>query len=125
MPVNPRHTAVAGMLAYPDIASLPIAPDLAVICTPPATVPGLVAEAAAKGARGAIIITAGFGEGAGADGARARQAILDAARPHLLRVIGPNCLGVISTTAGPSSVCNAFQMRVPSLRSLTASGSRA
>jgi len=93
MPVNPRYTAVAGMLAYPDIASLPIAPDLAVICTPPATVPGLVADAAAKGARGAIIITAGFGAGA-------RQAILDAARPHLLRIIGPNCLGVISTNAG-------------------------
>ncbi len=99
-PVNPKYKSVQGVAAWPDIASLPTAPDLGVICTPPETVPGLVAELGARGAKGAIVITAGFGEGGTAGGRQLRQAVLDAARPHLLRVIGPNCLGVIVPGAG-------------------------
>ena len=62
MPVNPKYDAVAGVMAYPNVASLPVVPDLAVICTPPGTVPGLVAELGARGVKGAVIITAGFRE---------------------------------------------------------------
>jgi len=94
MPANPHHAAIESVLTYKDIASLPQVPDLAVIATPPETVPGLVAELGAKGCRAAVVLTAGFGEGDAARGAQLRQAVLDAARPHLLRVIGPNCLGV-------------------------------
>jgi len=98
-PVNPRHAEILGLRCYPDIASLPSAPDLAVICTPPATVPGLVHELAARGTRGAIVVTAGFREGGNAEGQALQDAMLAAAKPGLLRVIGPNCLGVLSTPA--------------------------
>ncbi len=100
MPVNPKYTSVAGMLAYPDVASLPIVPDLAVICTPPTTVPGLIAELGARGTKGAVVITAGFKELGSAEGRALEQAVLDAARPHLLRIVGPNCLGIVSTPLG-------------------------
>ena len=100
MPVTPSHDAVAGMLAYRDVASLPMTPDLAVICTPPETVPDLIVELAARGTKAAIVITAGFMELGTAHGKALQQAMLDAAQPHLLRIVGPNCLGVLSTPAG-------------------------
>jgi len=100
MPVNPRHDAIGGVIAYPDVASLPQSPDLAVIATPAATVPGLIDELGARGTRAAIVVTAGFGDRGDAEGAALQQAVLDAARPHLLRVIGPNCLGVLVPRLG-------------------------
>ena len=100
MPVNPHHGAVSGVLAYPDVAKLPMAPDLAVICTPAPSVPGLISDLAARGTRAAIVISAGFKELGDAKGATLEQQMLDAARPHLLRIIGPNCLGVLSAPAG-------------------------
>jgi acetyltransferase len=100
MPVNPKHKAVGGVLAYPNVQSLPVAPDLAIICTPPQTVPGLVAELGKRGVKGAIVITAGFKELGSAEGRRLEQAVLDAARPHLMRIVGPNCVGILSTPAG-------------------------
>jgi acetyltransferase len=99
MPVNPLHSAVGGVLCYPDVARLPVAPDLAVICTPPQTVPGVIGELGQRGTRGAIVISAGFNELGNAEGRALQQAILDAARPKLMRIIGPNCIGVISTPA--------------------------
>lgn len=93
MPVNPHENAIGGALAYPDVAALPIVPDLAVIATPPETVPGLIDQLGRRGTRAAVVVTAGFGE-LGAEGQALQQALLDAARPHLLRVIGPNCLGI-------------------------------
>ena len=99
-PVNPAHKSVSGLLCYPDIASLPFTPDLAVICTPAATVSGLIAELGARGTRGAVVITAGFGELGNAAGHALETAMLQSAKPHLLRIVGPNCLGVISTASG-------------------------
>jgi acetyltransferase len=100
LPVNPKYAEVRGMPTFQDIASLPSVPDLAVICTPPATVPGLIAELGRRGTKGAVVITAGFRELGSEAGRALEQAMLDAARPHLLRIVGPNCLGVISTRAG-------------------------
>lgn len=100
MPVTPAHDAVAGMLAYRDVASLPMVPDLAVICTPPETVPGLIADLAKRGTKAAVVITAGFTELGTAQGKALQQQMLDAARPALLRIVGPNCLGVLSTPSG-------------------------
>jgi len=100
VPVNPKHKAVAGVVAYPDLKSLPLVPDLAVICTPPQTVPQLVAELGARGTKAAIVITAGFGELGSETGHALQRAMLEAARPHLLRIIGPNCVGVVSTPIG-------------------------
>lgn len=97
MPVNPHDQAVRSALAYDSIAHLPCAPDLAVIATPAESIPGLIAELGARGCRAAVVISAGF---EGAQGASLRQAALDAARPHLVRIVGPNCLGVICPASG-------------------------
>jgi acetyltransferase len=84
MPVNPKYKAVAGVLAYPDVSALPVAPDLAVICTPAATVPGLIAALGERGTNGESL----------------SLRMLQAARPHLLRIVGPNCLGLLSSPCG-------------------------
>ncbi len=91
--VNPGHAEIGGERAYASVAALPLAPELALICTPPATVPGLVRELAACGTRAAIVLTAGL------DAAQ-KQAMLDAARPALLRILGPNCLGLLAPHIG-------------------------
>ncbi|WP_026868939.1 bifunctional acetate--CoA ligase family protein/GNAT family N-acetyltransferase [Inquilinus limosus] len=101
MPVNPKAQSIGSTLAYASVAELPVPPDLAVIATPPATVPGLIAELGARGTRAAVVVTAGFGEGDGqVEGTALRQAMLEAARPHLLRVLGPNCLGLMAPHHG-------------------------
>ncbi len=99
MPVNPREKAIEGVLAYGSVADLPVTPDLAVIATPPDTIPGLIAELGQRGTKAAVVISAGFAE-LGAEGRALQQAVLDAAKPHLLRVVGPNCLGVMVPGCG-------------------------
>lgn len=86
--VNPKHASVGGAKAWRDVASLPEAPDLAVICTPAATVPGLIAQLGERGTRAAVVVTAGLDKAT-------KQAMLDAARPHTLRILGPNCIGML------------------------------
>src|SRR5712692_109376 len=98
-PVNPKKNSVLGIRAYPDVASLPEPPELAVIMTPAETVPGLIEECAAVGARGAVVISAGFRE-AGRRGLELEREILAAARPAKMRIIGPNCLGVMCPVSG-------------------------
>ena len=98
--VNPHERAIRSTLNYRSVAELPLAPDLAVISTPPQAVPALIDELGARGCRAAVVITAGFGEGDRADGHELMQAMLDAARPHLLRIVGPNCLGFMSPHIG-------------------------
>jgi acetyltransferase len=95
MPVNPKHRAIERVLAYPDVKSLPLVPDLAVICTPADAVPGIIGALAARGTRAAVVISAGFGEGGAAHGRELCQAMLDAGRRQLMRIVGPNCLGVM------------------------------
>ncbi|WP_436642799.1 bifunctional acetate--CoA ligase family protein/GNAT family N-acetyltransferase [Microbaculum sp. FT89] len=89
--VNPKYTEIDGQPCYPSAAALPGPVDLAILATPPQTVPGLVAELGAHGARAVVVITAGFGNGPGS----LRQQTLDAARPHTLRVFGPNTVGLL------------------------------
>ncbi len=94
-PVNPRHASLAGLECYPHAASLPEAPDLAIICTPPHTVPGIVRELGERGTRAAIILSAGLGQLHDDQGRTLKQATLDAARPFVLRLLGPNCVGML------------------------------
>ncbi len=98
-PVNAKRASVLGIKAYPNLAALPQKVDLAVIVTPAPIVPGLIAECVEAGVKGAIIISAGFKE-TGAAGAELEQQILKEARRGKLRIIGPNCLGVMSPLTG-------------------------
>jgi acetyltransferase len=93
--VNPKHRSVFGIRSHASIADLPDAPDLAVICTPPATVPRLVEQLGQRGTRAAIVLTAGLDRLHDDQGRTLKQAMLDAARPHLLRILGPNCVGLL------------------------------
>ena len=93
LPVHPKYKSVEGVLAYPDVDSLPLAPDLAIIATPPATVPGLVEQLGRLGTRGVVVVSAGFGE-MGEEGKALQRQLLEAARPHLMRIVGPNTLGI-------------------------------
>ena len=93
-PVNMKYDTIGGATCYPDVRRLPGAPDLAVLCTPPATIPGLIAALGERGTRAAAVITALRGSGRESAGALA-QRMLQAARPHTLRVLGPNCVGLL------------------------------
>ncbi|MDX1540559.1 MAG: bifunctional acetate--CoA ligase family protein/GNAT family N-acetyltransferase [Geminicoccaceae bacterium] len=94
MPVHPRERAIEAVYTYQSVEQLPVVPDLAVIATPPPTIPGLIDELGSRGTRAAVVISAGFAE-LGAEGRALQQQVLDAARPYTLRVVGPNCIGVI------------------------------
>ncbi|MGA9521027.1 MAG: bifunctional acetate--CoA ligase family protein/GNAT family N-acetyltransferase [Myxococcaceae bacterium] len=89
-PVNAKRSNVLGIKAYPSVSALPEPPELAVIVTPAATVPEVVRECAQVGVRGAIIMSAGFNE----------AEILQTARASRMRLIGPNCLGVMRPQTG-------------------------
>ncbi len=94
-PINPKHDSVQGVRAFVSIKHVPQAIDLAVICVPAPSVPTVVRECGEAGVRGAIIISAGFRE-VGAAGRELEEAVQrEASRFHDLRLIGPNCLGVI------------------------------
>lgn len=93
-PVNPKYQVLAGLPVYADVEALPAGPELAVVCTPAATVPGIVARLGKAGCRAVVVLSAGL-DGTGADGRSLRQAMLDAARPFLLRILGPNCVGLL------------------------------
>ena len=100
MPVNSKRSEVQGRPAWSSVAALPEIPDLAVICTPPETIPELISQLGNKGTKAAIIISAGLSRTTLPDGRLASDAVLQEARPHLLRIIGPNCLGMLVPDVG-------------------------
>jgi acetyltransferase len=93
MPVNPKHRAIGGVLTWPNVASLPVTPELAVVSTPADSVPGVVADLREKGTKAAIVVTAGFGEGGDRTGISRAAALQKAAGD--VRIVGPNVLGVM------------------------------
>jgi acetyltransferase len=98
-PVNPKRSSVLGIKAYPNMASVPERVDLAVIVTPAPSVPGLISECVEAGVKGAIVISAGFKE-TGQAGVELERQIMERARRGNMRIIGPNCLGVMSPLSG-------------------------
>ncbi|RJX33920.1 MAG: hypothetical protein C4525_08615 [Desulfarculus sp.] len=99
--VSPRGGEFHGRPIHPSVADLPLVPELAVVLTPAATVPGLVDQCGAKGIRRVIVETGGFSE-LGAQGAELERELAAAVKKYGLRMIGPNCIGVISTDSGVS-----------------------
>ena len=92
--VNPKHGTVRGRPCYPSLDQVPEAVELAVIASPERTVPGIVEQCGAAGVRNVVIVTAGFGE-TGEAGRSTERALVEAARRHGIRIIGPNCVGLV------------------------------
>ncbi|MCB8981307.1 MAG: bifunctional acetate--CoA ligase family protein/GNAT family N-acetyltransferase [Ardenticatenaceae bacterium] len=98
-PINPTRGSVMGIKAYPSIGEVPEKVDLAIIVTPARTVPGIIRECVEAGVKGSIVISAGFKE-SGPEGVKLEQEILTEARRGHMRIIGPNCLGVMNPISG-------------------------
>ena len=98
-PVNPNRPNVLSIRAYPKVGAIPEPVDLAVIVTPAGTVPGIIAECVEAGVKAAVVISAGFKE-TGEAGAELERQILKEARRGRMRIIGPNCLGVMRPPSG-------------------------
>jgi len=98
-PVNPHRPNVLGVKAYRSVGAVPEPVDLAVIATPAATVPEVIGECAEAGVRAAVVISAGFKE-VGGSGAELERRVVEQARRGRMRIIGPNCLGVMRPFTG-------------------------
>jgi acetyl coenzyme A synthetase (ADP forming)-like protein len=96
IPVNPNAGVVQSVIAYPSVEAIPGPVDLAVIVVPAAYTLAVLEQCGRKGVQAAIVISAGFKE-TGAEGAAREQALVECARRHRLRLVGPNCLGVLNT----------------------------
>ncbi len=118
-PVNPKRDRIFGHRAYPSIAALPEAVDLAVIVTPAATVPAIVGECARAGVKSALIISAGFKE-CGPEGAALERDIL--AQRGAMRIVGPNCLGLMVPGSGLNATFAAGLARPGNVAFLSQSG---
>jgi acetyl coenzyme A synthetase (ADP forming)-like protein len=110
-PVNPSAPSVASVRAYPTIADIPDELDLAMIILPPRLAVGAVEEAIAKGVKAIVIVSAGFKE-VGGDGVKFEQRIVALCREAGVRLVGPNCLGVINPLANVSLNAS-FSARMP------------
>ncbi|MFW6415698.1 MAG: acetate--CoA ligase family protein, partial [Thermodesulfobacteriota bacterium] len=100
LPLNPNYSSVFGVLTYPSVADLPLVPDLAIICTPPETVAGFVEELGLKGVKTILIMSTDLEDHYDDSGQTMHQAILDLARQYSIRILGPNCLGIIIPRSG-------------------------
>ncbi len=98
-PINPKHDSVFGEPCYPDLEALGHPVDMVVIATPAATVPEILRSAGEKGVSVAIVMTAGFGE-TGSQGRRLQRELLEYAHYYGVRLLGPNCLGLMRPSAG-------------------------
>jgi acetyl coenzyme A synthetase (ADP forming)-like protein len=95
-PVNPKATSIASRPAYASVRELPQAPELAVITVPRDAIFGVIDDCAARGVRAVVVITAGFAE-IGAEGRQLQQRLVEKIRGHGMRMVGPNCLGLLNT----------------------------
>ena len=94
-PINPKADHILGVQAWPSLTEMPGCPELALLCTPAATVPALIAECGRRGVKGAVILASGFGE-TGEEGAALEAQMMDIARAHGVRIIGPNTSGMFN-----------------------------
>ncbi|MGO1119456.1 bifunctional acetate--CoA ligase family protein/GNAT family N-acetyltransferase [Rhodovibrionaceae bacterium A322] len=122
MPVHPRNSAVEGVLAYASVAELPLAPDLAVVCTPPDTVSPVIEQLIERGNRAAVVITAGFGESNDAEGLARAERVLQLAREHAYRIVGPNCVGTMMPHLGVNATFSHINALKGDLAFVTQSG---
>ena len=120
-PINPKRSEVLGLPCYASVREIPEQIDLAVIATPARTVPGIVRECVEAGAEGAVIISAGFKE-VGEKGAALEQEVLAEARKSKMRIVGPNCLGIMSPHFGLNATFASSMARAGHLGFISQSG---
>jgi acetyl coenzyme A synthetase (ADP forming)-like protein len=120
-PVNPKRSNVLGLRCYAHVKDVPEQVELALIATPAATVPDIVAECVEANVSGAIVLAAGFRE-LGPAGEALEQRVVENARKGSLRLIGPNCLGVMSPTSGLNATFASGMARRGSVAFLSQSG---
>src|SRR4029079_8919774 len=120
-PVNPRRTSVLGLTSYPAIGEVPRPVDLAVVVTPAATVPEIIRQCVDAGVPAALIISAGFRE-TGPAGAELEARVFAEARRGGMRIVGPNCLGVMSPLTGLNATFAAGIARPGKVAFLSQSG---
>ena len=100
IPVNRNHGRVAGLKTLASVSELTPAPELAVICTPAQSVPDIIRELGARGTKAAVVLSAGLRDQTDEQGRPLTQALCEAARPYLLRILGPNCVGLLVPDIG-------------------------
>ncbi len=120
-PVNPSRPSILGIKAYPSVKAIPEPVDLAVIVTPAATIPGVVGECADIGVKGAIVISAGFKE-TGPKGVELERQLLVQARRGNMRIVGPNCLGVMNPITGVNATFASAMARPGNIGFISQSG---
>jgi acetyltransferase len=120
-PVNSRRPNVLGIKAYPSVSDVPARVDLAVIVAPAPTVPDIIGECVEAGVHGAIIISAGFRE-TGSEGVELEQRVLEEARRGRMRIVGPNCLGVMKPPTGFNATFAGANARPGNVALLSQSG---
>ena len=120
-PVNIRKQEILGLKAYPSVSKLPQIVDLAIIATPASTVPDIIEECGACGIKGIIIISAGFKE-AGASGKELETRILEIKKKYNMRIIGPNCLGIIHPDINLNATFIPKKLRSGSIAFISQSG---
>jgi len=120
-PINAKNTEIQGQRAYKSIGEISEPVELVVVATPPQTVPGILEECGLQGVKAAIIITAGFGE-AGSEGAALEKELVEVARRFNIRLIGPNCLGVMRPSIGLNATFNKGGSNTGSIAFVSQSG---
>ncbi|HPT25896.1 MAG TPA: bifunctional acetate--CoA ligase family protein/GNAT family N-acetyltransferase [Bryobacteraceae bacterium] len=120
-PVNPKRHSVLGIKAYPTVKDIPAEVDLAVITTPAKFIPGIIHECGDAGIKSAVVISAGFKE-AGEEGKRLERELLAEASKAQMRIIGPNCLGVMVPPSGLNATFASCMARSGNVGFLSQSG---
>lgn len=120
-PINPKRPSLLGIKAYPSIKDVPDQVDLAVIVTPSTSIPGIITECVEMGIKGAIVISAGFKE-IGPAGVELERQVLENARKGGMRIVGPNCLGVMNPISGINATFAAGMARKGHVAFISQSG---
>lgn len=120
-PVNPKRDSVLGIKAYKTVKDIPAEVDLAVLVTPSKFIPSLIDECGDVGIKAAVVISAGFKE-AGDEGKLLEKQLLENARKHQMRIIGPNCLGIMVPPSGLNATFASGMARTGNVGFLSQSG---
>lgn len=121
LPVNPKETSIASILCYPSLKVLPLVPELAVVAIPPRSIPETMEELGVLGVRAVIVITASDSS-TPAERTAYESYVLEKARPYLMRVVGPNCLGVMAPNFGLNASFSHLKARPGNLAFISQSG---